>query len=71
MQRIRITEINYAIRWIVIYPVESAIRRLNNRGLIVNQHNINIRPRGMRSFSLSFSHSTFRRLYRSFHRRDV
>ena len=28
-----ITEINYDIRWIVIYPVESAIRRLNNRGL--------------------------------------
>ena len=22
----------YAIRWIVIYPVDSAIRRLNNRG---------------------------------------
>ena len=28
-------EINYAIRWIVIYPVESAIQRLNNRGLTV------------------------------------
>ena len=25
----------YAIRWIVIYPVDSAIRRLNNRGLVV------------------------------------
>ena len=25
----------YAIRWIVIYPVDSAIRRLNNRGLII------------------------------------
>ena len=25
-------EINYAIRWIAIYPVDSAIRRLNNRG---------------------------------------
>ena len=23
----------YAIRWIVIYPVDSAIQRLNNRGL--------------------------------------
>ena len=33
IQRISITEINYAIRWIVIYPVDSAIRRLNNRGL--------------------------------------
>ena len=32
-QRINITEINYAIRWIEIYPVDSAIRRLNNRGL--------------------------------------
>ena len=28
-----ITEINYAIRWIVIYPVDSAIRHLNNWGL--------------------------------------
>ena len=26
-----ITEINYAIRWIVIYPVDSAIQRFNNR----------------------------------------
>ena len=26
-------EINYAIRWIVIYPVDSAIRHLNNWGL--------------------------------------
>ena len=25
-------EINYAIRWIVIYPVDSANQRLNNRG---------------------------------------
>ena len=31
---ISITEINYAIRWIVIYPVDSAIQRLNNRGLV-------------------------------------
>ena len=30
-------EINYAIRWIVIYPVDSAIRRLNNRGLEIKQ----------------------------------
>ena len=28
-----ITEINYAIHWIVIYPVDSAIQRLNKRGL--------------------------------------
>ena len=35
IQRISITEINYAIRWIVIYPVDSAIRRLNNRGQVV------------------------------------
>ena len=27
-------ETNYAIRWIVIYPVDSAIQRLNNWGLI-------------------------------------
>ena len=33
IQRISITEINYAIRWIVISPVDSAIQRLNNRGL--------------------------------------
>ena len=26
------TEINYDIRWIVIYPVDNAIQRLNNRG---------------------------------------
>ena len=26
-------EINYAIRWIVIYPVDSAIQLLNNLGL--------------------------------------
>ena len=25
-------EINYAIRWIEIYPLDSAIQRLNNRG---------------------------------------
>ena len=33
IQRRSITEINYAIRWVVIYPLDSAIRRLNNRGL--------------------------------------
>ena len=27
-------ETNYAIHWIVIYPVDSAIRRLNNRGQV-------------------------------------
>ena len=27
-----ITEINYAIRWMEIYPVDNAIQRLNNRG---------------------------------------
>ena len=32
IQWIRITEINYAILWIVIYPVDSAIQRLNNQG---------------------------------------
>ena len=34
IQRISIRETNYAIRWIVIYPVDSAIQRLNNWGLI-------------------------------------
>ena len=32
IQRISIRESNYAIRWIVIYPVDSAIQRLNNWG---------------------------------------
>ena len=32
IRRISSTEINYAIRWIVIYPVDSANQRLNNRG---------------------------------------
>ena len=32
IQRISITQINYAIRWIVIYLVDSAIQRLNNPG---------------------------------------
>ena len=32
IQRRSITEINYAIPWIVIYPVDSAIQRLDNRG---------------------------------------
>ena len=27
-------ETNCAIHWIEIYPVDSAIRRLNNRGLV-------------------------------------
>ena len=29
-------EINYAICWIVIYPLGSAIQRLNNRGQQIN-----------------------------------
>ena len=32
IQQIRITEINYVICWIVIFPVDSAIQRLNNLG---------------------------------------
>ena len=32
IQQKSITEINYDIRWIVIYLVDSAIQRLNNRG---------------------------------------
>ena len=35
-------QINYAIRWIAIYPVDSAIQRLNNPGLV----NINIEKEG-------------------------
>ena len=31
-QWISITEINYAIHWIVIYPEDSAIQHLNNCG---------------------------------------
>ena len=34
IQRISIGEINYVIRWIVIYPVDSAIQLLNNQGLM-------------------------------------
>ena len=34
IRRISITEINHAIRWIVIYPGDSAIQRLNNWGQI-------------------------------------
>ena len=33
IQRMSITEINYAIRWIVIHPVDSAIQLSNNLGL--------------------------------------
>ena len=32
MQRISITEVDYAIRWIEIYPVDNANQRLNIRG---------------------------------------
>ena len=32
IHRISITQVNYAIRWIAIYPVDSAIQRLNNPG---------------------------------------
>ena len=34
MQRISIREINYAIRWIEIYTMDSAIHLLNNWGQI-------------------------------------
>ena len=33
IQRISIRETNCAINWIDFYPVDSAIQRLNNRGL--------------------------------------
>ena len=32
IQRISVNKTNHAIRWIVIYPVDSAIQPLNNRG---------------------------------------
>ena len=32
MQWISVNKTNHAIRWIVIYPVDSAIRFSNNRG---------------------------------------
>ena len=47
-------EINYAIHWIVIYPVDSAIQRLNNLGLYVcltNQHYLCIKHKLLTSFS--------------------
>ena len=33
IQRISVNKTNHAIRWIVIYPVDSVIQPLNNRGL--------------------------------------
>ena len=33
IQRINVNKTNHAIRWIVIYPVDSVIQLLNNRGL--------------------------------------
>ena len=32
IQRISVNKTNHAIRWIVIYPVDSVIQPLNNRG---------------------------------------
>ena len=34
IQRISVNKTNHTIRWIVIYPVDSAIQPLNNRGQI-------------------------------------
>ena len=34
IQRISVNKTNHAIRWIVIYPVDSVIHFSNNRGLI-------------------------------------
>ena len=44
MQPISITEINYAIHWIVIYPVDSAIQRLNNRGQVTVKIGLKYKP---------------------------
>ena len=36
MQRISVNKTNHSIHWIVIYPVDSVIQPLNNRGLVYN-----------------------------------
>ena len=36
IQRISVNKTNHAIRWIVIYPVDSVIQPLNNRDLYFN-----------------------------------
>ena len=35
IQRISVNKTNHAVRWIVIYPVDSIIQPLNNRGQII------------------------------------
>ena len=60
-QQISITEINYAIRWIVIYPVDSAIQRLNNRGLASRKlchHFLNWNIRKNDSLIRTFDHTS-------------
>ena len=42
IQRISIRETNYAIRWIEIYPLDSAIQRLNNWGQVFIQFNTSV-----------------------------
>ena len=44
IQWISIRETNRAIHWIVIYPVDSAIQRLNNRGLEIRFVGSSSRP---------------------------
>ena len=34
IQRISVNKTNHAIRWIVIYPVDSVVQPLNNRGQV-------------------------------------
>ena len=46
IQRISITETNYAIRWIEIYPVDNAIQRLNNQAQTFLIHERHGWPRG-------------------------
>ena len=44
IQRISVNKTNHAIRWIVIYPVDSIIQPFNNRGLVLadlRRRNIN------------------------------
>ena len=37
MQRISVNKTNHSIHWIVIYPVDSVIQPLNNRGQFTNE----------------------------------
>ena len=46
IQRISCNKTNHAIRWIAIYPVDSVIQPLNNRGQVINLENFSFSSRG-------------------------